>query len=31
MVIQSQAGSLDQHFIFDGYRVKREIAWDDWT
>jgi mannose-6-phosphate isomerase-like protein (cupin superfamily) len=29
MVIQSQAGSLDQHFIFDGYRVKRKIAWDD--
>jgi len=28
MVIQSQIGSLDNHFIFDGYRVKREIVWD---
>jgi mannose-6-phosphate isomerase-like protein (cupin superfamily) len=28
MVIQSMAGSLDQHLIFDGYRVKGEITWD---
>jgi mannose-6-phosphate isomerase-like protein (cupin superfamily) len=25
MVIQSMVGSLDQHLIFDGYRVKGEI------
>ncbi len=28
MVIQSMAGSLDQHLIFDGYRVKGEVKWD---
>jgi mannose-6-phosphate isomerase-like protein (cupin superfamily) len=27
MVIQSMVGSLDQHLIFDGYRVKGEIKW----
>lgn len=29
MVIQSQAGSLDQHLVFDGYRVNRDVVWDD--
>jgi oxalate decarboxylase/phosphoglucose isomerase-like protein (cupin superfamily) len=28
MVIQSQDGSLDNHFIADGYRVKGEILWN---
>ncbi|MBN2522982.1 MAG: cupin domain-containing protein [Bacteroidales bacterium] len=27
MVIQSQEGSLDSHFIADGFRTKGEISW----
>lgn len=29
MVIQSMARSLDQHLIYDGYRVKGEIHWEE--
>jgi mannose-6-phosphate isomerase-like protein (cupin superfamily) len=28
MVIQSKNGSLDNHFIFDGFRATGEILWD---
>lgn len=28
MVIQSQAGSLDNYYVFDGFRTDGEILWD---
>lgn len=28
MVIQTQEGTLDNHYIFDGFRVDGEINWD---
>jgi hypothetical protein len=29
MVIQSQAGTLDNYFVFDGFRTEGEIHWVD--
>ncbi len=28
MVIQSQEGSIDNHYIADGYRINGEISWE---